>query len=227
MLYREIINKLKSISNPESVAGMQRFGIHSKKMLGISMPTLRALAKELGKNHELALQLWNSKIHDAQILATMVDIPESVTEKQMEQWVTDFDSWAICDQCCNNLFYKNSFAYQKVIEWSKREEEYVKRAGFVLMAVLAVHDKDTADKIFLSFLPIIKRESGDPRNFVKKAVNWALRQIGKRNRILNRAAIETAKEIQKLNSKSAKWIAADALRELNQANLRTKKLKNN
>lgn len=226
MLYREIIARLKALSNPESVAGMQRFGIQSKNMLGISMPTLRALAKELGKNHELALQLWNSKIHDAQILATMVDIPELVTEKQMEQWVTAFDSWAICDQCCNNLFYKTPFAYQKLVVWSKREEEYVKRAGFVLMAVLAVHDQDAVDKQFLSFLPIIKRESGDPRNFVKKAVNWALRQIGKRNRILNQAAIDTARQIQKLDSKSAKWIASDALRELTNKNLKTKERKN-
>ncbi|MFB3895610.1 MAG: DNA alkylation repair protein [bacterium] len=226
MLYREIIHKLKKLSNPESVAGMQRFGIQSKHMLGISMPTLRALAKDLGENHKLALQLWNSGIHDAQILATMVDIPELVTEKQMEQWVIEFDSWAICDQCCNNLFYKTPFAYRKAVKWSKRKEEYVKRAGFVLMAVLAVHDQDATDKQFLSFLPIIKRESGDPRNFVKKAVNWALRQIGKRNRILNQAAIDAACQIQQLDSKPARWIAADALRELTNANLKTKKQKN-
>lgn len=223
MGYREIIRKLKSLSNPESVAGMQRFGIQSKNMLGIAIPTLRGLAKDIGKNHQLALQLWNSGIHEAQILATMIDIPELVTEKQMEHWVNEFDSWGICDQCCNNLFYKTPFAYQKAVEWSSREEEYVKRAGFVLMAVLAVHDNSAANNRFLSFLPIIKRESGDIRNFVKKSVNWALRQIGKRNRILNRAAINTSRQIRKRNSKSARWIAADALRELANANLKMKK----
>jgi 3-methyladenine DNA glycosylase AlkD len=215
MLYQEIIDKLNALSNPESVAGMRRFGIQSKKMLGVSIPKLRSLTKEIGKNHSLALQLWSSGIHEAQILASMIDDPELVTEKQLEQWVNDFDSWGICDQCCNNLFYKTKFAYRKAVEWSNRKEEYVKRAGFVMMAVLAVHDKQTDDKTFISFLPIIKREAKDDRNFVKKSVNWALRQIGKRNRILNRAARETARAIRKQNSKSAKWIAADALRELN------------
>ena len=215
MLYQEIIDKLNALSNPESIAGMRRFGIQSKKMLGVSIPNLRSLAKEIGKNHSLAIQLWNSGIHEAQILASMIDELDLVTVKQMEDWVNDFDSWGICDQCCNNLFYKTRFAYQKAVEWSKRKEEYVKRAGFVLMAVLAVHDKRADDKTFLSFLPIIKREADDDRNYVKKSVNWALRQIGKRNRILTRAAIETARKIQLQNSKSARWIAADALRELN------------
>jgi 3-methyladenine DNA glycosylase AlkD len=137
-----------------------------------------------------------------------------VTEKQMESWVKDFDSWDICDQCCSNLFDKTKFAHKKAIEWSKRREEFVKRAGFVLMATLAVHDKEAGDKEFLKFLPIIIREATDDRNFVKKAVNWALRQIGKRNSALNKIAIQTAKEIQKIDSKSAKWIASDAIREL-------------
>lgn len=144
----------------------------------------------------------------------MIDEPKMVTVKQMENWVKDFDSWDLCDQCCGDLFDKTEFAYQKAMEWSKRDEEFVKRAGFVLMAKLALHDKKAEDKAFLTFLPIIKRESIDDRNFVKKAVNWALRQIGKRNVDLNIAAVETAKEIQKMDSRSAKWIAADALREL-------------
>ena len=137
-----------------------------------------------------------------------------ITEKQMESWVKTFDSWDVCDQCCSNLFDKNILAYRKIVEWTRRDEEFVKRAGFVLMATLAVHDKKAKDATFLEFLPIIRRESVDTRNFVKKAANWALRQIGKRNLNLNKKAIETAKMIQEMDSKSAKWIASDAIREL-------------
>jgi 3-methyladenine DNA glycosylase AlkD len=214
MQYDEIIDQLKSLSNPEAIAGMARFGIKSEKTLGVSIPNLRKIAKKTGKNHTLALQLWDSDIHEARILAGMVDDPEMVTEEQMESWVKDFDSWDVCDQCCLNLFDKTEFAYQKAIEWSERSEEFVKRTGFVLMAQFAVHDKKASDKDFMQFFPIIKREATDERNFVKKAVNWALRQIGKRNLNLNDKAIEIAKEIQQLDSKSAKWIATDALREL-------------
>jgi 3-methyladenine DNA glycosylase AlkD len=144
----------------------------------------------------------------------MVDEPVKVTEAQMERWVKEFDSWDVCDQCCMNLFEDSPFAYQKCVEWSSRKEEYIKRAGFVLMARLAVSDKKAGDQPFESFLAAIKRECNDNRNFVKKAVNWALRQIGKRNRNLNRKAIETAKEIQRMDSRSARWIATDAIREL-------------
>ena len=212
--FEEILIKLKSLSNPKAVAGMARFGINPKDTFGVSIPVLRKMAKQIGKNHLLAQKLWTSGIHEARILAGMIDPPEEVTEKQMEKWVKDFDSWDVCDQVCSNLFDKTKFAHKKAIEWSKRREEFVKRAGFVLMAALAVHDKETGDKEFLKFLPIIKREATDDRNFVKKAVNWALRQIGKRNSALNKIAIQTAKEIQKIDSKSAKWIASDAIREL-------------
>jgi len=214
MQYEEIIEQLKSLSDPEAVAGMARFGIKSEKTLGVSIPNLRKIAKKTGKNHPLALQLWDSGIHEARILAGMVDDPEMVTEEQMESWVKDFDSWDICDQCCLNLLDKTEFAYQKAIEWSERSEEFVKRTGFVLMAQFAVHDKKASDEDFMQFFPIIKKEATDKRNFVKKAVNWALRQIGKRNLNLNDKAIEIAKEIRQLDSKSAKWIATDALREL-------------
>jgi len=172
------------------------------------------MAKEIGKNHLLAQRLWNSGVHEARILAGMIDPPEEVTEKQMERWVMDFDSWDVCDQVCSNLFDRTKFAHKKAMDWSKRGEEFVKRAGFVLMATLAVHDKEAGDKEFLKFFPIIKREARDERNFVKKAVNWALRQIGKRNLHLNQKASKTAKEIQGIDSKSAKWIASDAIREL-------------
>ncbi len=214
MQYREIIKKLKSLSNPKNVAGMAKFGINSHNTLGISVYVIRDIAKKIGKNHELAQQLWDSKIHEARLLAGFIDNPERVSEKQMEKWVKDFDSWDICDQVCSNLFDKTSFAYKKAFEWSKRKKEFVKRAGFVLMAVLAVHDKETKDKKFEQFFPIIKKHSTDERNFVKKAVNWALRQIGKRNLNLNRKAIRITREIQKINSKSARWIANDAIREM-------------
>ncbi len=211
---KDILQQLKSLSNPEAVAGMARFGINPNNTYGVSIPALRKIARETGKDHALAQKLWQSSIHEARILAGIIDEPEKVTEKQMEAWAMDFDSWDVCDQVCSNLFDKTDFAYQKAHEWSGRKEEFIKRAGFVLMAALAVHDKSAGDEKFLKFLPIIKREVVDDRNFVKKAVNWALRQIGKRNRDLNKAAIETAKEILKIDSKAAKWVASDALREL-------------
>jgi 3-methyladenine DNA glycosylase AlkD len=214
LTYDDVIKKLKSLSNPKAVEGMARFGINPENTFGISIPNLRKMAKQIGKDHTIAQQLWVSGIHEARILAGMIDELEMVTEKQMENWVKDFDSWDVCDQVCSNLFDKTSFAHKKVREWSKRKEEFVKRAGFVLMAALAVHDEKAKDKEFKIFFPIIKKEAIDNRNFVKKAVNWALRQIGKRNLNLNREAIETAREIQKMDSKSAKWIASDALREL-------------
>ncbi|MEK6657552.1 MAG: DNA alkylation repair protein [Nitrospirota bacterium] len=214
MNYTDVLKKLKSLSNPKAVAAMARFGINPENTYGISIPNLRKIAKQIGKEHTLAQQLWAAAIHEARILAGMIDDPQMVTEKQMEDWVRDFDSWDVCDQVCMNLFEDTSFAFKKAIAWSKRKEEFVKRAGFVMMARLAVSDKKADDKQFEKFLPIIKREAKDERNFVKKAVNWALRQIGKRNLKLNKKAIETAKEIQKIDSKSARWIAADALREL-------------
>ena len=214
MEYDDVLRQLKSLSNPEAVAGMARFGINTKKAYGVSIPDLRKMAKGIGKNHILAQKLWDSGIHEGRILAGMIDLPERVTEKQMKHWVKDFNSWDVCDQVCSNLFDKTKFAHKKAIEWSERTEEFVKRAGFVLMATLAVHDKEADNQKFLRFLPVIKREATDERNFVKKAVNWALRQIGKRNSALNKIAIQTAKEIQKIDSKSAKWIASDALREL-------------
>ncbi len=214
MQYSHIIKRLKLLSNPDSVSGMARYGINPENTYGISIPDLRKMAKEIGKDHALSQELWSSGIHEARILAGMIDDPEMVTEGQMESWVKDFDSWDVCDQCCMNLFEDTKVAYKKCVEWSSRDEEFVKRAGFVLMARLAVSDKNAKDERFLKFLHIIKREATDNRNFVKKAVNWALRQIGKRNINLNKMAIRTAKEIQKIASKSAKWVATDAIREL-------------
>ena len=214
MNYKDVMGRLKALSNPEAVEGMARYGINSNNTYGVSIPNLRKMAKEIRVNHKLAQQLWASGIHEARILASMVDDSDMVTEEQMESWVRDFDSWDICDQCCMNLLQNTRFAYEKAAEWSSREEEFVKRAGFALMACLAVRDKKADDEKFESFLVIIKRESFDIRNYVKKAVNWALRQIGKRNLFLNRKAIETAREILEIDSKSARWIASDAIREL-------------
>ncbi len=222
----EILKQLKSLSNPEAAEGMARFGINPKNTYGVSIPVLRKMAKQIGKNHLLAQKLWSSGIHEARILAGMIDSPDMVTQRQMESWVKDFDSWDVCDQCCSNLFDRTKFAHKKAVEWSKRSEEFVKRAGLVLMATLAVHDKEADNQKFMRFLPIIKREATDERNFVKKAVNWALRQIGKRNPALNKIAIQIAKEIQKIDSKSAKWIASDALRELTSEAVK-KKLRRN
>ena len=214
MKYREVMNKLKALGRPENVAGMARYGIQPKNAYGVSAPAVRRLAKEIGTDHRLAQQLWRSGNHDARGLAALIDDHRQVTEEQMESWAKDFDSWAVVDGACNNLFWKTAFAHRKATEWAKREEEFVKRAGFTMMACLAVHDKQAPDARFLRFLAIVKRKSTDERNFVKKAVNWALRQIGKRNLRLRQAAISTAKQIQRLDSKAARWIAADALREL-------------
>jgi 3-methyladenine DNA glycosylase AlkD len=210
----EVIKKLKKLSSPKSLEGMARFGINPNKALGISIPNLRKLAKEIGKNHKLALQLWKSGIHEARILAGLIDEVDKVTKKQMDLWIKDFDSWDVCDLVCANLFDKTPFAFRKAIEWTKRKKEFEKRAGFALMACLAWHDKEASDNKFLKFFPAIKRESIDERNYVKKAVNWALRQIGKRNRNLNKEAVKIALVIQKIESKSARWVANDALREL-------------
>ncbi|MFH1662521.1 MAG: DNA alkylation repair protein [Chloroflexota bacterium] len=214
MQSEDIINKIKSLHNPEAVAGMARFGINPDNNYGVSVTELRKMAKEIGTNHNLAMQLWQSGIHEARIMACLIDDPKLVTEEQMQNWVMDFDSWDICDQCCSNLFRKTEYARQKVFEWSSVDEEFVKRAGFVLMAVLAVHDKKADDSLFEHFLPVIKAGADDGRNFVRKAVNWALRQTGKRNLYLNSRALETAKEIQQIDAISARWIASDAIREL-------------
>lgn len=212
-----ILKKLRSAGNPENVAGMARFGINPKNTFGVRVPVLRRLAKEIGKNHTLALKLWDTQIHEAKILASMIDDPKLVSEKQADSWIKDFDSWDVCDEVCMNLFDKTIFAFKKGIEWSERPQEFEKRAGFALMACLAWHDKKADDKKFLPFFTAIKDGASDDRNFVKKAVNWALRQIGKRNLTLNKKAIENAKAIQKMESKSAKWIAQDAIKELESA----------
>ena len=214
MQYDDVLRRLSSLADPRAVEGMARYGIATEKAYGVSIPDLRNIAREVGKDRGLAQRLWEAGIRETRILASMIDDPGMVTEGQMESWVGGFDSWEVCDQCCMNLFGRTVFAYKKAVEWSLREEEFVKRAGFVLMARLAVTDKRADDGAFAEFLPIIGRGATDKRNFVKKAVNWALRQIGKRNLVLNDMALRTAREIQQMNSASARWVASDAIREL-------------
>jgi 3-methyladenine DNA glycosylase AlkD len=209
-----ILRELRALGSAENVAGMARYGIRSTKVYGVSTPALVELARRAGRSHQLALDLWQTGVLEARCVAALVDDPALVTEAQMERWASDFDHWAVCDQVCNKLFDKTPFAWKNAVRWSRRREEYVKRAGFVLMATLAVHDKRAPDARFLALLPIIEREATDERNYVRKAVNWALRQIGKRNARLNRAAIGAARRIKAIDSKSARWIASDALREI-------------
>ncbi len=220
MEYEEIIGRLKAMENPENVEGMARFGIRPKtRVLGIPIPETRKLAKAIGKNHKLALKLWDSKIHEARILAGLVADYEELTEKQITKWAKDFDSWDVVDQVCMNLFDKSKIAKKLILQFSKSKKEFVKRTAFSLMAALASHDKKMSDKDFIKFFLIIKKASTDERNFVRKSVNWALRGIGKRNMILNRKAVELARVIQKIESKSARWIALDAIRELTSENV--------
>ena len=215
MEFEQIIYELEALSNPEEIEGMARFGINPAKTYAVRIPELRRIAKRAGKNHELAKKLWEHGYRETRIIASIVEDPKMVTEDQMDEWALGFDTWDICDQCCMNLFRKTPFAYKKIDEWSMQDEEFVKRAAFTLIATLAVHDKKADDERFEKLFSIIIRESDDGRNFVKKAVNWALRQIGKRDLNLNKRAILIAEEINKKDSKSAKWIAKDALRELN------------
>jgi len=210
----EVMDKLTALADPEQLNGMSRYGITVEKRLGVRIPQLRQIAKQSGKDHDLALALWETGISEAMILASMVDLPKQVTEAQMEAWVLDFNSWDVCDQVCMNLFEKTPLAWQKIEDWSQREEEYVKRAAYALIACLAWHDKQSADEKFIDLLPLIKSGATDDRNYVKKAVSWALRNIGKRNSNLNAVALQTAQDLKEMDSKPARWIGSDALRDL-------------
>lgn len=202
------------MADPSRLSGMARYGIATERAFGITVTQLRGYARTLGRDEELAAELWDSGVHEARLLATMVAEPALVTEMQVDAWIRDVDSWDLCDGLCGNLVDRTPFALDKVVEWTARDEEFVKRAGFALIAWMAVHRKDLNDECFEAFLPTIREGSTDERNYVKKAVNWALRQIGKRSEGLNRRSIETARDIQRMDSRAARWIATDALREL-------------
>ncbi len=210
----EIVERLQSNANPKNVEGMQRYGIRGEHMLGVSLYEIREMAKGI-HDHELALELWKTGIHEAQLMASIVDIPAETTRVQLEDWVKDFDSWDVCDQVCTNLVDVSPHAIDCINDWAKRDEEYVRRAAFATLAGLAVHNKTLKDDEFEQFFELITRYCKDERNFVRKAVNWALRNIGKRNINLCKRAMEVAKQIDQIEDKTAHWIAKDALRELN------------
>jgi 3-methyladenine DNA glycosylase AlkD len=214
----EIIEELRALSDPAKAADLERYAIKTPKWFGIRTPELKAFAREVKKlvddRHAMALELWESGIYDVRAVAFMIDDPKKVTPEQMDAWAKDFDNWATVDGACSYLFCRTPYAYEKAVEWATRKQEFEKRAAFSLMAYLAVHDKKAPDEKIAAFLPLIEKHSDDDRNFVKKAVNWALRQIGKRSRALNKLAIETAERIKNQGTHSARWIASDALREL-------------
>ena len=220
--YEEILDRLRAGRDDAAVAGMARYGIVGAEVFGVKVPVLRAMAKEAGRDHDLAARLWAYPSRETRILATLIDRPQWVDEAQMAAWAAGFDSWEVCDQACGNLFAHTPFAYPKAVEWSARPEAFVKRAGFVLMADLAHRDKKTSDAALLACLPVIEREAADGRNFVKKAVNWALRDIGKRNVALNVAAVATAERLIAQPSPAARWNGRDALRELTSATVQAR-----
>ena len=222
LTYEEILDRLRAGRDADAVAGMARYGIVGAEVFGVKVPVLRAMAREAGRDHALALRLWAYPSRETRVLATMIDRPQWVDEAQMEAWAADFDSWEVCDQACGNLFAHTPLAYDKALAWSARPEAFVKRAGFVLMAVLAHRDQKTSDAALLACLPIIEREAADGRNFVKKAVNWALRDIGKRNLALNAQAIATAERLIAQPSPAARWNGRDARRELTSEAVQTR-----
>jgi 3-methyladenine DNA glycosylase AlkD len=221
-----VLRELKGLADAKVRAKMAYFGVHVPKAHGISAPVLHRFAKHIGKDHQLARELWLSGIHEARILATLIGEPEKVNAFEMERWVRDFDSWDLVDAACCYLYAHSKLAWKMAFAWSYRREEFVKRASFSLVAYLSYKDNEAPDARFVQFLRVIEREANDERNFVRKAVNWALRNIGKRNVRLNREAIRAAEKIRKQGSSAARWIAADALRELKsdavQARLRRK-----
>lgn len=210
----EVIELLQSKAKQDQLEGMARFAIAGEKRLGVSVPDMRKIAKGIGKDHQLALELWDTGVPEGMIVAGMIAEPDKLTEPQMEDWVVDINSWDVCDQVCMNLFEKSPLVEIKIYDWSQREEEFVKRTAYALIACLAWHDKAASDEKFIQYFPVIVAGATDERNFVKKAVNWALRNIGKRNQALNKAALKVAYEIKEIDAKSARWIASDAIREL-------------
>jgi 3-methyladenine DNA glycosylase AlkD len=215
MTVKEILDALHARANPANLAGMGRYGINTTHALGIPVYELRAIAKTIRGNHALAAELWASGIHEARILATIIDDPRRVTRRQMDGWVLDFDSWDVCDQACQNLFRYTPHAWDMAVKWAQSGHEFVRRAGFAMMAGLAAKDKHAQDEDFVDLFPLLAAAAVDERNMVKKALNWALRAIGKRNPNLRKEAVAAAWKIHEIDSPSARWIARDALRELN------------
>ena len=222
MSVENIVDRLRALGSAEARDGMAGYGIDTGRAFGVPVSTLRPMAREIGHDHELAERLWESGLHEARLLATMIGDPRRMSEAALDAWAGDFESWDICDGACVNLFRKTPFAHARAVAWAGRDEPFVKRAGFALMATLAVHDKRAEDAVFLAYLPIVATAASDDRNFVKKAVNWALRQIGKRNRALNAAAVACAEGLAESKSTAARWVARDALRELQNEKVRAR-----
>lgn len=210
----DVLAALKKLSSKKYRDGMARFAIPSDKALGVQVGDMRKLAKKIGKDHELALGLWKMNVYEARMMACFVDDPQQVTPEQMDRWCNEFDSWAIVDTACFALFDRTPHAWKKLKQWVTRKEEFVKRAGFALLASLVCHDKQASDEQFAAGLPLIEAAAADDRNFVKKGVNWALRCIGKRNQRLNDAAVAVSRRLAERKEPSARWIGKDALREL-------------
>jgi len=209
-----ILKRLRAAGSAANVDGMARYGIRPAKAYGVATPTIRQIAREFRRDTELASALWSTNVLEARHLAAMIADPLQITEEEVERWVREFDCWAVCDSACIGLLWKTPFAWRKAREWSRRKPEYERRAAFALLAGLAVHDKKATDQQFRAGLRLIAKAAGDDRNFVKKAVNWALRQIGKRNPELRAAAIGTAESLIASGPRPARWIGRDALREL-------------
>jgi len=231
MTAEEIIAELRELADPSRTGVYERYAIKTKELLGISAPEVKAFAKDVKKlvtdRHSVAEELWRSEIYEARAVAFLIDDPKQVTPEQMDAWCADFNNWATVDGACGYLFCRTLFAYEKAVEWTSREPEFEKRAAFSLMAYLAVHDKKAPNEKLAAFLPLIERYSDDERNFVRKAVNWALRQIGKRNSVLNGLAIGSAERIRATGTKAGRWIAADALRELQSEAVRERLVRKN
>jgi 3-methyladenine DNA glycosylase AlkD len=214
MSVQEVLTWLKSHSNKRTLDGMARYAVPADKALGVSMSNMKVLAKKLGHNHVLAEALWQTDVYEARMLATLIDDPALVTSAQMDRWCRDFDNWAICDTACFALFDRTTHAWKKVKQWSGKSDEFIKRAAFALLWGLTVHDKVAGDTLFIDGLRLVERAAVDDRNFVKKAVNMALRAIGKRNAVLNAAAISVARRLAASSVATPQWVGKHALREL-------------
>ncbi|MGH7589336.1 MAG: DNA alkylation repair protein [Gemmatimonadota bacterium] len=217
----EVLKWLERRGSRRNVEGMARYGFHTDRAFGVPMGTMQSLAKRLGKDHALAIALWESGWYEARTVAAFVDDPKHVTRRQMNAWASDFDNWAICDTVCFHLFDRTPFAWGKARQWSSSPREFVKRASFALMASLAGHDKTASDAQFLALLPLIEQGARDERNFVKKGVTWALRRIGRRDLALNKAALAVATRLSKSEDLACRWVGKDAVRELASAKVRS------
>jgi len=222
-----VLTTLYTKADRRNVDGMARYGIISSNVLGVPLTFLRSLAKSLGRDHNLAMQLWSSGVYEARLLATFIADPKELSVAQANRWARDFDNWAVCDGACIHLFRKTPYAHSIALKWSARKREFVRRAGYVMIATLAVHDKNASDTLFRKYLAVVRKGSADERTYVRKAVNWALRQIGKRNGRLREEAIQTAYTIRSMGTPAARWIAADALRELESAAVKRRLRKRN